>query len=217
MLIKGRKMSRIVTLEREQVENLLEINYQLLERCRELQQEVKDSKQLLREIRKTYFEILELEAKKDLGTILTVASRRIGDQRETSRPIHPSALKPRSEADSEDTVKLCKQSLKIKERLGDWMGIGTTIYKLAIIEQRRGNYDAAEKYYEQSLELDRELKNQERMETTLQRLAVIRQEKETRSEKEELCNRSREITQRQPDQREEFAMLRELLIQARIH
>jgi tetratricopeptide (TPR) repeat protein len=208
-------MDEVVVLKRKELEDLLEINDLLLERCGELLQEVRDSKQLLREIRKTYFEILELEAKRDLGVALTVVSPRGGDRQGTLRLIQSPALKHRTNTDREETVRLYRQSLKIKERLGDWLGIGATLYKLATMEQQRGNYDTAEKLYKQSLELDRELRNQKRMKTTLQRVATIQQERRKHGEVEEPYNRSQEITQRQPDQRKRFSMLRDILIQAR--
>jgi tetratricopeptide (TPR) repeat protein len=73
----------------------------------------------------------------------------------------------------DEAEELQKQSLQIKEKLGDQSGISKSLHQLATIEQHRGNYDEAEKLYKQSLQIEEKLGDKRGIASTLHQLGRI--------------------------------------------
>ncbi len=49
------------------------------------------------------------------------------------------------------------QSIKLKEELGNRLGIANSLHQIGIIQQKRGNYDEALEHYDRSLKVNGEL------------------------------------------------------------
>ncbi|MBE9595141.1 MAG: tetratricopeptide repeat protein, partial [Proteobacteria bacterium] len=75
-----------------------------------------------------------------------------------------------------------KDSLKLKEELGDKSGIASTIHQLGMIHQQQGRYEEAEKMYQDSLKINEELGDKSGIASTLGQMGRIFQAQENYKE-----------------------------------
>jgi tetratricopeptide (TPR) repeat protein len=72
----------------------------------------------------------------------------------------------------EDALELYKQSLAIRQEIGDRKGEGTALNNISLIYDARGDYDTAQNYLEQSLDIRRETGDRAGEGATLNNLAT---------------------------------------------
>ena len=70
-----------------------------------------------------------------------------------------------------------EKSLKIREKIGDELGIGACLNNIALVHYGKEDYESALKYLEKSLEISKKLGDQESSASTLNNIGAIYQNK----------------------------------------
>ncbi|MEY9835834.1 tetratricopeptide repeat protein, partial [Streptacidiphilus sp. EB103A] len=75
-----------------------------------------------------------------------------------------------------------RDSLAIKEEVGDRAGLASSYHQLGRIAQERGDYATAERYYRDSLAIEEELGNRAGLASTLSQIGILRTEQDRPAE-----------------------------------
>jgi len=131
------------------------------------------------------------------------AVRALGDRQSEATFIHNLAiLAQRTGAEGyAEAWSLYRQSLDIKEDLGDRAGIAKTLLQLGTLAKKTGEYVEARRLYQQSLEIKEELRDQRGIAITLHNLGRLAQAMGEYTEAQRLYHQSLRIREELDDPR----------------
>ena len=96
-------------------------------------------------------------------------------QRHLAAAYHQLGIVAQARGRLDDAEDWYRQSLTIKEELGNRPGMASTYHQLGIVAQARGRLDDAEDWYRQSLTINEELGNRPGMASTYHQLGIVAQ------------------------------------------
>jgi tetratricopeptide (TPR) repeat protein len=134
-----------------------------------------------------------------------LCTKTLSDIRQSDQLLAASALDELGkiaylQGEYEEARGLYRQSLEIKERLGDQSGRARTLHQLGMMAQDQGEYEEARGLYRQSLEIKERLGDQSGRAGTLHQLGMMAQDQGEYEEARGLYRQSLEIKERLGDQ-----------------
>jgi tetratricopeptide (TPR) repeat protein len=146
------------------------------------------------------------EARELCEKVLRIAK----DEKLRSTTLHQLAMIHQYRGEYDMAVKLYKESLEIKRKLGDQRSISVTLQNLGIIHEGKGEYDEARKLYEQSLEIKRKFGDNAGIASSLGGIATIQIIKGNYGEAEKLYEQILDIFRKLGDREGESITLHQL-------
>ncbi|HKP81172.1 MAG TPA: tetratricopeptide repeat protein [Pyrinomonadaceae bacterium] len=95
----------------------------------------------------------------------------------TALVLHNLGYLLQSRGDYKQALDYYERSLKIKEELGDRVGVAKSLHQIGIIQLEGGDYEQALDYYERSLKIEEELGNREGVASSLHEIGRIQQKR----------------------------------------